>query len=181
MEKLIKEYKIFNPTHRYNLLKSKLQNLFPETISIYQRAYLSKESVTITKQLAPVEFEDMHFKIGFGVTGEIKGFVICDADLSEFSQNEKRLNFVQGLFVESMNILLGKILTDIEDALNILCYLTPPKILHKENNKSAIFQEMRNMQKSALILESKYGLKTDDSVIPCRLCFEIIEDKITEV
>ena len=64
----------------------------------------------------------------FQIRGEIIGKITCHLCLDghELSQTEK--NFIFPLFVESMNILIGKQISDDKSLKNFKINLSPPKI-----------------------------------------------------
>ncbi|MBL7665574.1 MAG: hypothetical protein JNM93_10615 [Bacteriovoracaceae bacterium] len=157
-----------------NSLDKLLATSMPEALNIYQRAHLIKSTA-----VADVSHND--FKIIFGISGEISGFVVCKANLENVTSNEKRHGFLQGLFVESMNILLGKIFTNIENAHSLMSYLSPPKILTTAAQQPMLFKELKKFEEAAKPITTAYSLKIDQDIIECSMTFEIIQTGIIEV
>ena len=69
-----------------------------------------------------------NLRVEFQIGGEIIGKITCYLCLDghELSQTEK--NFIFPLFVESMNILIGKQISDDKSLKNFKINLSPPKI-----------------------------------------------------
>ncbi len=181
MEKLKPSIQKTSPTMTSMNLTRRFDKLLPEQLSLYQRASLRKLTVEVLEAFSPGSFHQSSMVIGFGMTGELEGFVLCEASLDEFITSEGKYRFVQGLFVESMNILLGKILTQIENTFDLMCYMTPPKVLNHDSNNTMLLKEIENFQKDSLILKATYTIQVDESAIPCNIFFEIKQNKILEV
>ncbi len=175
MMKLLKRSsKKFNPTllENQNIITD-INSVFPENIQIYQRANLTKIHVEKKEVIKNYEFNEISMVISFGITGELKGFVICESPIVSFARSKEKYNFIQGLYVEAMNILLGKIMTNIENDEDTLCYITPPKLLSKEAKGSILLKEIEKFKENSLLIEALYHLETQERQIPCHLYFEI--------
>jgi len=95
-----------------------------------------------------------NLRVQFDITGEVVGCVICYLfmDNIDFTLEEK--NFIFPLFVESMNILIGKQFSHDEDIANFKLKLHPPKI---NFNSSEINSKLKNtVHKYVLELDDKY-------------------------
>lgn len=102
--------------------------------------------------LNPVYSKD-NLRVQFQITGEIKGSVTCYLciDGQELSHSER--NYLFPLFVESMNILIGRQITLDEDLSHFKINLSSPKI-------SMIAQEINTSLRS---LTQKYELELEDT------------------
>jgi hypothetical protein len=181
MEKeFLKESIVQNPLYERKL-SNEILSLLPVRMHIYQRASLNLQKNIVLENLPELNFSDDYMNIGFGITGEIKGFVFCKANIKKYSQDKSKYNFLQGLFVESMNIILGKLLTNIENSLDLMCYLTPPKILRDDLKNKPLLMEVKNMAKTATLFQTNLSLDIDHLNIPCELTFELQESFLNEV
>ncbi len=172
MMELIKDIQKQSKKQLRESIKS-LDAIFPETISLYHRAYIKKQEIQLPEIIKETTFNEISMVISFGLTGELKGFVVCECPLVSYSRTKANYQFLQGLFVESMNILLGKILTHLEEQENILCYITAPKTLTHDSNNSILLQQIESYKKNSLLVDAIYNICVDNKEIPCRLCFEI--------
>jgi hypothetical protein len=156
-----------------------MNEILPEEISLYQRASVKKREIKTLHKIDFSGIEKNHMFIGFGITGEIKGFVVCEANIMDFGSSSNSYKFVQGLFVESMNILLGKIMTEMEEYFDLMCYITPPKILSRNDSNSMLMQEIQNFKADSFILNALYDIDIDGRILPCNISFELKQDQIT--
>lgn len=102
--------------------------------------------------LNPVYSKD-NLRVQFEITGEIKGSITCYLciDGQELSHSER--NYLFPLFVESMNILIGRQISLDEDLSNFKIHLSSPKI-------SMIAKEINTSLRS---LTQKYELELEDT------------------
>lgn len=102
--------------------------------------------------LNPVYSKD-NLRVQFQITGEIKGSITCYLciDGQELSHSER--NYLFPLFVESMNILIGRQITLDEDLSHFKVNLSSPKI-------SMIAQEINTSLRS---MTQKYELELEDT------------------
>jgi hypothetical protein len=92
-----------------------------------------------------------NLRVEFDISGEIIGKIICYLCLDghELGQSEK--NFIFPLFVESMNILIGKQLSNDKSLKNFKIQLSPPKISMLPISLKA--HELNNVQSYNLELD----------------------------
>lgn len=102
--------------------------------------------------LNPVYSKD-NLRVQFQITGEIKGSITCYLciDGQELTHSER--NYLFPLFVESMNILIGRQITLDEDLSHFKINLSSPKI-------SMIAQEINTSLRS---MTQKYELELEDT------------------
>lgn len=92
-----------------------------------------------------------NIKVQFTLDGEVKGHInsyLC-LDGNELSQTDK--NYIFPLFVESMNILVGKQISLDEDLTHFKLKLSPPKISVNSTEINTSYKRM--MQKYHLELD----------------------------
>jgi len=101
-----------------------LEKYIPETVSIYNEVILKKSATQYNAQKS--------YHILFKVQGELNGMIVCSFDVSELSSTNYHFAQVNALFSESMNILLGNFLTNLEDKTTIMMHLSHPEIISDE-------------------------------------------------
>ena len=101
--------------------------------------------------LNPVYSKD-NLHVQFEITGEIKGRVTCHLCLDGHDMSHSERNFIFPLFVESMNILIGRQITLDEDLSQFDIHISPPKL-------SVISQELNT---SLRLMTQKYDLELED-------------------
>lgn len=120
------EYSIYkkNFIHR-------LHEAFENDIDIYNQAVIKK-----TKPLN--EYQDQQYtddlSILFQLKGEVEGQIICSIELNK----DKTSGHLESLFTESMNILLGKFLTELEDSIGLMSVISHPELITKSKRDSLI-------------------------------------------
>lgn len=100
--------------------------------------------------LNPIHSKD-NLRVQFEITGEIRGSITCNLCLDGHELSATDKNYVFPLFVEAMNILIGRQISLDEDLSMFKINLSSPKLsmIPKELNTS-----LRSMtQKYNLILE----------------------------
>ena len=156
-------------TKEYFLMEGFQKSLNPE-INIYNQAQLELERPMIR---ASRIHKKTNNEIGaiFQLNGELKGQVICLVDLYEKDIQQQKYPYFQSLFIESMNIFLGQLLTNLENETDIMTVLSAPKIIGRTDQ----FQNIKNDQDLRLSLG--YRLITNEDSYNCRIY--ILADKIT--
>lgn len=156
-------------TKEYFLMEGFQKSLNPE-INIYNQAQLELERPMIK---ASRIHKKTNNEIGaiFQINGELKGQVICLVDLYGKEIPSQRYPYFQSLFIESMNIFLGQLLTNLENETDIMTVLSAPKIIGRTDQ----FQNIKNDQDLRLSLG--YRLITNEDSYNCRIY--ILADKIT--
>lgn len=119
----------------------------PQNIDIYGEAVLTKSNFDHT---APISI-NRKTKIFFPIEGELSGFAVCETS----SQINK------SLFSESMNILLGQILTNLEIESKLLSKIGTP-ILIRNNISISQYEITSNF---------KYTLRSTTSIYECDVNF----------
>jgi len=149
------------------------KNIFQDAIiaemNIYNQAHLEIDTpLVLTRIVHPKTQHEIG--VQFKLEGEIKGNIYCYLDTFNKDVTEKEKNFFQLLFVESMNILIGRILTNIEENDDLIAILSNPSFLNLkeqqqvEFNKGSIDHE---------ILAIGYKLIATQNEYDCRLIFNL--------
>lgn len=139
----------------------KLQAAVVPELNIYNQAHLELETPLIkTNQIhAKTQHET---GIIFHIDGELRGKFVCLMDLYNKTENE---DCAISLFNESMNILVGKILTSLEIHSDIMSVITRYKRIGKTDQITLQMEE-----KSELIqLSLGYKLISGLQEYTCRI------------
>lgn len=91
--------------------------------------------------------------VQFEISGDIKGTINCYLCLDQLELSESDKNYLFPLFIESMNILTGKQITQDDEFSNFKIQMSPPKL-------SMISREINS---SLRIRTQKYDLEMDDT------------------
>jgi hypothetical protein len=106
------------------------QKFIPSTLDLAdylpQKLELSKDTFLELKELSkgPSELSFNH-SIYFDLDGDVKGFVVSDFS-TKLITNQHEIYSLKSIFVESINIMLGNILTKIDQDKNLLISLSTP-------------------------------------------------------
>lgn len=139
------------PTHLSKLPVSKKSNpldindYFPQSLSIYPGTSFEME------QVLPAQAKEISadFKVYFELKGDFDGVILAQLDSSTLIEEDK--NFIQGLFLEGVNIIAGQILTVIDSDHNLTALLSNPKRLAD----GADFHSYYNINKALYFLNFK--------------------------
>lgn len=146
-------------------LMEKVHLSFSPALSIYNQAVLERSK--------PIQlFSEPNIKgknklnILFKLEGELDGHIICSFTLPKDISEIKKEDIVQfqSIFTESMNILLGKFLTDLEDETGIMSLISSPKLLNNLN----LLDEM-NKYPHSIKLKTDYELLTMSNKFDCTI------------
>jgi len=140
-------------------------------LNIYNQAVLKRSAAIslLSKELDSANSKD--FIIMFEIQGEFDGFLI--AQLSAQENIEYSSDHFHSLFVESINILGGKLLTNLDQNFDLLCTLSPPRQLSS-------FDSINN-SKYKFKLKTNYELITLNNTYDCNLIFVGNEKILKEV
>lgn len=101
--------------------------------------------------LNPVYSKD-NLHVQFNISGEIKGSITCHLCLDGQEMSAADRNYIFPLFVESMNILVGRQITLDDELSRFNIKMSPPKL-------SMIARELNTALRS---MTQKYNLELDD-------------------
>ena len=122
-----------------------INDYFPQSLSIYPGTNFEME------QILPAQAKEISadFKIYFELKGDFDGIILAQLDSSSLIDEDK--NFIQGLFLEGVNIIAGKMLTVIDLDHDLTAILSNPKRLAD----SAHFHSYYNINKALYFLNYK--------------------------
>lgn len=111
----------------YSELQLGLSEASVKELNIYNQAYIILERPVLKSRTfhMPTKHE---IPLIFKVSGDLSGYISCCMDLEEEKENTPNINFIQSLYIESMNIVLGKLLTNLDFQSDMLCTLQEPEI-----------------------------------------------------
>ena len=143
-------------------LSPRFELFFAKELNIYNQAHLSQKQ--INSQSIDFRQQKGELAIAFNLEGDLEGFILCSLK----TENAQDLRAIQSIFTESMNILLGKFLTDLEDETNLMALITHPRLVTKQH-----LDEMAKMSlnKKHIQFEANYDLMTTMQELPCRILF----------
>ncbi len=105
-----------------------------------------------------------NLRVQFDVTGDIKGCITCYLclDNNDLSFHEK--NYLFPLFVESMNILIGKQISIDEEFNSLRIQISPPKLNLKSeminsSTKSFIHKYELELEEQSFSVLAEYSLQ----------------------
>ena len=94
-------------------------SLIPE-LNIYNQAHIEL-SEPIQKIMRNKIVEQADFNVHFHVGGELEGEIITS--LTSLSDEPMSMNRSSSIFLETMNILVGRVLTNLEVESDLFCYI----------------------------------------------------------
>jgi hypothetical protein len=111
---------------------------------------LSNVRVIHRHDLNPIYSKD-NLQVQFNLAGELKGRITCYLCLDKQELNATDKNYLFPLFVESMNILVGRQLSHDEELKNFNVTLSAPKLSMNPKELNTSFKS--SMQKYELELD----------------------------
>lgn len=148
-------------TRELFLMEGIQRSICPE-LNIYNQAHLEIER-PLVKASRIHKKTNNEIGVKFDIEGELKGRVVCLVDLYDKKIQSKDLSRFQSLFVESMNILVGRLLTDLEEETDIMSLATSPKIIARDETFDRLGQD------SDLKMSLGYKLITELESYDCRI------------
>lgn len=118
---------ITQKTREHFLMEGIQKSIVPE-MNIYNQAHLEMER-PLVKASRIHKKTNNEIGVIFDIEGELKGKIVCLVDLYDKKISTQDLARFQSLFTESMNIMLGQMLTSLEDETELMCVLTSPKVI----------------------------------------------------
>lgn len=164
----------FNKTSIHGLIDQINQSLVPE-LNIYHQAYLILER-PIVESFAIHKVTKYELPITFQIQGHIKATVICLLDTYKKNIISQESSLFQSLYIESMNILLGKTITHLEEKFYYSSILSSPMISSKDT-----IDQMIKEKKGQLKLSMGYKLTYNKQDFDCRILINLKKQKFSEV
>lgn len=171
---------ISNNIQKQRIIRERLQDLLQESVvadlNIYNLVHLELTAPLLAVSVAhnQTSFEK---GVSFNLEGELSGKVICLIDTFNKNISAKEEKLFQSLFTESMNILIGKILTNLEAKTDIMATITTPTSLIDTHllklNKISKFDK--------LMMSMGYKMLSNNSEFNCRIIFISNKNKFNEV
>lgn len=145
-------------------VEHKFDSCMPKEINIYNQAELIKKSTDYSF----INFNQDKGELGiaFHLEGDLDGFILCLLKTSgpEFQNKGQH---IESLFKESMNILLGRFLTELEDETNLMSLITYPRPLTRQH-----IDELQKINlKNEISFQVNYDLVTTLYDLPCKILF----------
>lgn len=120
---------ITQKTREHFLMEGIQKSIIPE-MNIYNQAHLEIDR-PLVKASRIHKKTNNEIGVLFNIEGELKGKVVCLVDLYEKQIDSNKINHFQSLFNESMNILIGQLLTSLEEETDIMSVITEPKVISR--------------------------------------------------
>ena len=137
----------------------RLHEAFDSDIDIYNQAVL-KRTKPLNEFTGHLYNDDL--SILFKLKGEVEGQIICSIELHKDASS----GHLQSLFTESMNILLGKFLTELEDSIGLMSIISHPEVINKPRRDSLV---KTHSSRYKLNLITKYELFTLKDSYSCHI------------
>ena len=145
-----------------------------DELNIYNQAFLELDRPLIKTSVKhkKTQFE---LPIAFAIDGDFSGSIICLLDSYEKRLTSQDETSFRSLYVESMNILLGKMMTNLENHYEITALISDPKTPSDESIQKS-FESSFNMES----LSMGYKLISNQNEFDCRVIFNINKKRYTE-
>lgn len=143
-------------------LNKKLSEAVPQEINIYNQAYLIAHTPLIETQVFHTKTSN-EIALSFEVSGDLNGYILCYLDLDPDERTNGNFHFFQSLYIESMNIVLGKFLTNLERDSDLLAAINFPDI------KSQKLEKIESEQKQFNKYSWSYKLVSRLKEYDCRI------------
>ena len=148
-----------------------------EELNIYHQAYLHLERPLIQSSVNH-SITKHELPITFLLQGDIDANIICLLDTYNKNISEEERSLFQSLYIESMNILMGKISTNLENKFYYSTILSHPITSEKETLNKVVEEETLN----SIRLSAGYKMTYNTQEFDCRILFNIKKQKfLTEV
>jgi chemotaxis protein CheY-P-specific phosphatase CheC len=158
-----------NLNHSKSLTKSNFTHLLhghlPTEVNIYSEAVLKRKAPLMAFSKVS-EVNEKELTILFQLNGEMQGQILCTIDLTQKKFNDSHIMILQSLFTESMNILLGQFLTDLEQDTEIMSMISHPEIILREKKNKLLEDLIENYSYN---LSTKYELFTIKDSYQCSI------------
>lgn len=139
-----------------------------EEINIYHQAYLNLERPIIQSAVShPIT--KYEYPVTFKLQGDLDANIICIMDTYSKKIPEADKTLFQSLYIESMNILIGKIITNLENNFYYSTILSAPIKLKKETLNKIIEEDNINVLKLSTGYKLTYQMQEFDCRILCNI------------
>jgi chemotaxis protein CheY-P-specific phosphatase CheC len=152
-------------------------NCMESEINIYNQAHITRESSPILINSLPQK-SNKEIAITFLLEGELKGQVVCLINLEQSQINHQNALSMQSLLSESMNILLGRFLTNLEEETGLMSMLTDPKIVATMDDLPNSFKIRKYKD---INVSTRYKLITATDKFDCLVIIQADKTAVREV
>ncbi len=143
-----------------------------DELNIYNQAFLELNQPLVKNSVFHKKTK-YEIPVVMSVSGDLDGQIICLLDVYNKNVKESEQDFFKSLYIESMNILIGKMMTDLEIKYAITGIMSAPRV-PKDN-----FLDLVNMKASSLSMG--YKLISNSVEYDCRIIFNLNKKKNIEV
>lgn len=126
-----------------------IADLFPREIQITPQY---KVQLKTTIDLAQEQEKGSRLLVKIPISGELEGGIIAYLTPNDFAKNT--MHVLTGLFCESINILSGHFLTNLDADKNIMCSLSHPVIYSIDSNKNHNYEYLNLLEKNGVQIHS---------------------------
>ena len=143
-----------------------MRDCAPEDLVIYGQAYL--ELTRPFMESSTRKPQTIHeVGVQFNIDGDVSGNVFCLVDLYKKKPAVSEYQYFQSLFVESMNILIGRLLTEASEKHQLKAQISSPKLLPEPQ-----VQSISSIGVGPKILSGGYDFVTATMEYDCRIVLD---------
>jgi hypothetical protein len=134
-----------------------------EISRIEELKILSNVRIIYRHDLNPIE-STQNLRVQFEISGDVKGLITCYLCLDDIELSMQDRNFLFPLFVESMNILIGKQMSVDEELNELRINISTPKINFNpitinSRNKRSLHKYELELDNNIFSVCAEYGLE----------------------
>jgi hypothetical protein len=128
---------------------NEIADLFPKEIQITPQY---KVQLSPNYYMAKEQDKGSRILVKIPISGELEGGIIAYLDPNDFPK--KSIHVLTGLFCETINILSGHFLTNLDADKNIMCSLSHPVIYALDSDKNHNYEYLNLLEKNGVELQS---------------------------
>lgn len=132
-------------------------NSFNKELNIYNHSELIK--VSTLSNITDFPSNNNYLGLMFNINGELTGKIICILNLTKEQKNQSQLIQLKSIFTESMNILLGNFLTNLESSSSIMSVVSAPKLIESNNIRNSFPAKNSNSKYHFVVQYIMHSLK----------------------
>jgi hypothetical protein len=92
----------------------------------------------------------------FGTQGEVNGYVYAFIETNQEYDSDLLKEYHQSLFIEASNIIIGRMLTELDNRSGLLSHLHSPLVFPKSQNKALEFKRRSRYEDLFFSLQDDY-------------------------
>jgi hypothetical protein len=156
-------------------LYSLFQRAVIQEVNIYNQAYLQLSRPLVQTSIIHPQTK---YEIGtyFDIQGELTGKIYCFVDSYGKNLTSDEMKRFTSLFSESMNILLGQTMTNLDSQSNLFTNISTPKKILLNN-----FKKIDTMSSRYQTFSLGYKLISDLRAFDCRIIINTTKHNLSEV